>query len=139
MAHRKHRLWTPLNWDDGYIDQGKMKVYRPDYPRSNGQGYTFRYHIVWWMSTGEVVPRDLILHHINGNKLDDSIGNLQLMPQKDHVRLHLTKPEVKISCQWCNKEFRIRPYEKGIAKYCSRKCMWKYIGTHHMDGKEKKK
>ena len=37
---------------------------------------------------GKPIPDGLQVHHINGNRLDNSIKNLQLISHKDHRRIH---------------------------------------------------
>ncbi len=76
VDRRKHFLWTPDNWDDGYICKGRMTVYRPDYPCCTPHGYVSRSRIVWWLVTGEVVRKGKVVHHINGDKMDDRFENL---------------------------------------------------------------
>jgi hypothetical protein len=37
---------------------------------------------------GYSIPRELVVHHINGNMMDNRIENLQLMSIQEHGRLH---------------------------------------------------
>lgn len=37
---------------------------------------------------GRMLERDEVVHHINGNTLDNNIDNLMLMPLSEHARMH---------------------------------------------------
>ena len=53
-------------------------------------GWHYRYRIVWVQYNGPI-PKGAIIHHINGDPLDDRIENLEVMTRKEHVRCHLSK------------------------------------------------
>lgn len=48
-----------------------------------GKRYEYEHRLVVDAEPGEIV------HHINGDKLDNRPENLQVMSQSEHVRLHL--------------------------------------------------
>lgn len=45
-------------------------------------------HVIVWENHSGPVPAGMELHHINGNKLDNRIDNLQLVSRLDHKRIH---------------------------------------------------
>ena len=117
-------IWTPENWEDGYYDnKTRFRVYRPDYPRAwnykTTKGYAFRSHIVWWLHTGEVVPKNCVLHHKNGNHKDDSFDNLEVMLYRDHMRLHYSN-SINTKCAFCAAAFTYKPSRPR--KFCSVRC-----------------
>ena len=127
---RKHELWTPQSWDDGYFDSdGRFRVYRPDYPRAYHEGYALRSHVVWWLSTGTEHPTGTKLHHINEDRTDDRLENLANVTAEAHVKIHCSVSLVTFICEVCKKEFGLLPWrvrqrekEGNKIRFCSWTC-----------------
>ena len=59
-----------------------------EYIRSKINGKTdFRARHIWIMANGSI-PKDMMIHHINNNKQDDRLENLQLVSREEHGKLH---------------------------------------------------
>jgi len=52
-----------------------------------GRGDVKEHHYIWEKSYGKI-PEGFVIHHINFDKLDNRIENLQMMLEKEHLKLH---------------------------------------------------
>jgi hypothetical protein len=83
---------------------GYIKVYLPEHPRADKGGYIPEHHFVMEKHIGRLLYRsssgghntqnDEIVHHIDGDKKNNKIDNLQLMTHSEHMRLHRQKHTV---------------------------------------------
>ena len=67
-----------------------------------------------------------IVHHINGNKRDNRIENLQVMTQDEHNKLHKEKLPKTKTCAECGKEFEPPIKHRGRNILCSKECWIKH-------------
>lgn len=58
--------------ESGYIAEDGYRRVRVD-----GR-YYYIHRLVWWICTGKEVPEDLMIDHIDGNRLNNDIDNLRL-------------------------------------------------------------
>jgi hypothetical protein len=129
---RIHHEWSLDNFNDGYInDEGRFKVYLPNHHRAQQGGYVLRSIVAYEAYTGDIVTKDFVIHHINGNKCDDSDGNLFKMLIGEHQIMHHSLHNGKdCVCEICGKEFYVKRYKitygskKGhnIGRFCSNGC-----------------
>jgi hypothetical protein len=60
-------------------------------------GYIKEEHRVIWERNFGKIPPGMIIHHINGNKKDNSIENLILVSIKEHGNLHKKPNKIRIT------------------------------------------
>ncbi len=95
----------------------------------NGYFKTDDSHIhrdVWEYHMGKI-PDGFIVHHMDENRANNSINNLQCMSRKDHSDHHreevlksLRGAKVVIQCAHCGQT--VTKIKRGINRYCSVKC-----------------
>ena len=62
-----------------------------DHPGGDKDGYVLEHRYVMEQKIGRYLTNNEIVHHINLNKLDNRIENLQVMTIAEHDKLHHTK------------------------------------------------
>lgn len=100
-------------------------------------GYNFLYEHRYLMEEklGRYLEYNEIIHHINGDKLDNRIENLMVLSRSKHGEFNTKPPNIK--CDICKKYFHKRPSKIYKTNFCSRQCMGKYWGR--INGLIKKK
>ena len=94
------------NWD---VDVEKGTVYRLKYEKQIGtifnryvkirppKGYKHwsLHQYIWMVANQCEIPEGYEVHHIDGNKLNNSISNLMLLTEEEHHRLHMDEQHLK--------------------------------------------
>lgn len=80
----KNSRWKGGQWVSG----GYKYVYCPSHPNSKKGGYMLEHRLIMERHIKRYLGEGEIVHHINGDKLDNRIENLKLTTQARHVGLH---------------------------------------------------
>jgi len=93
------------------------------YRKTKVNGQTRNLHQVIWEAAHGPVPEGYLVHHINEDKLDNRLKNLELMLIGDHSRHHNPgiHPKVK-TCEVCGTEYTPHKTKRKRAKTCSWDC-----------------
>lgn len=74
---------------------GYRLIYMPEHNRANHAGYIYEHNLIMERHIkrelkfyGYKNPKNEICHHIDRNKLNNDISNLQLMSEREHFKLH---------------------------------------------------
>lgn len=66
---------------------GYMRQWNPQHPVAFKDGLVLVHRMVWYDNNGEI-PKGMHIHHINGNKTDNRIENLELHSNSEHNLVH---------------------------------------------------
>ena len=72
--------------------EGYLMIHLKNHPMAGHNGYVYLHRLIYAEYIGRNLKSDEIIHHKNGNKLDNRIENLQLVNMSQHRTIHnLTK------------------------------------------------
>jgi hypothetical protein len=75
-------------WNNGTVNGVYILISQPKHPNSNKGGYIAEHRYVMEQKIGRYLKNDEQVHHINLNKHDNRIENLQLMSKEEHDLHH---------------------------------------------------
>ena len=106
-----------------------------NHPKRTKRGYVLLHRIIMEIYLGRLLENDEIVHHVDYNKVNNKLSNLELMLYTEHIKLHMkdkTRKYVILKCPWCNNEFELshnNSYLSKKSKYscncCSNSCRGK--------------
>ena len=111
------------------------------HPNTTNNGYVLHHRIVMENHLGRILNSSEVVHHKNGNKLDNQLDNLLLTTNVEHARIHgleRGKTMGDFICPWCNTLFSRQLSNTHLVKggsytTCSNVCRGKlsrYIQLH---------
>ena len=71
------------------IKKGYKRILLKDHPRTDAKGYVREHILIMEKKLGRFIERTEVVHHIDGNKLNNHPNNLELIEsQSKHMKLH---------------------------------------------------
>lgn len=110
------------------------------YKKRKIQGRTRSEHTVVWEEANGLVPSGYLVHHINEDKHDNRLENLELMEKGAHSRLHNPRihPRIKV-CEVCRKPYEPHITKRKRSKTCSWECRNELIRQASLDREARKR
>lgn len=83
-------LESSPSWKGGrYVTQeGYVRVHKPDHPKATTNGWVFEHVVIACEKIGRMMIKGECVHHIDGNKKNNSPDNLQVTTTSQHTRIH---------------------------------------------------
>ncbi|MCK9461453.1 MAG: hypothetical protein M0R80_17620 [Proteobacteria bacterium] len=137
---KKHKMrskasnWKGIAWNSGKTYKDDPRILAKDkHPKYiTGNSYESDFHRLKKIllpdkcSCGE---EGKILHHIDKNKKNNSVNNIQILCPSCHTTFHNKERGVHkytFNCKWCGKEKTIYSNKKYFPACCSLSCKAKY-------------
>lgn len=95
------------------------------HPLSYKDGKTYYHRHMMAIKLERWVLSEENVHHIDDNKLNNNINNLEILSRKEHSDLHNPRLKSNIICKICKVEFY--PSTSKTSKFCSDSCFKKSI------------
>lgn len=117
------------SWKGGEREHaGYILVYKKDHSNCSSTGYCPKHRLVMEEHLGRFLLETEVVHHIDGDKHNNNIGNLRLYnSQAEHV--HDNRYKGSKRCLVCKKLFMKPPFESVKCflerKYCCLECRLK--------------
>jgi hypothetical protein len=83
--------------DKGYVANG--------YKRRANKGKKIQEHIKIWLESGRLIPKGYQIHHIDFNKQNNSLDNLECLSPKEHRKRHRAYDYSTIKDEYYNKAY----------------------------------
>ena len=123
-----HKGYT-ITWN------GYKMVKCPNHPHCDGKGYIREHILVMEKYLGRYLTEDEVVHHIDENKLNNDISNLQLMTKYEHKCYHSSKPRKHVDLEKA-KELLLKGYTMPqVAKHynVSESCLRKKFKSNGIE------
>lgn len=113
------------------------------HPCATKNSYVLEHRVVVENHLGRILGSDEVVHHINGDRKDNRLENLEVLSSTEHRRNHCIsrgRKTVDLVCPWCKKVFVRRHGNTHLSKgtswtSCSSTCRGKFSRRVQLQGR----
>ena len=110
---------------------------KPLHPKANGKGLYPSHRIIMENYLKRYLDENEVVHHVNGNKIDNTLSNLKVLENDQHTAMHRKdkrEENIQCICSLCGTHFELKPVvyrlrtnrNKSKNIFCSRSCGTKF-------------
>ena len=128
-------MWHDYRISGPYLNNGRLRVI----VKKGKEQHTISYpKYLMEVHLNKRLPKSVVVHHKDGNPLNNELSNLEILERSTHTRKHATRysESIEVTCKWCRKIFTLdrigqqrRTQNKNRSKagpFCSFSCRGKY-------------
>ncbi len=96
---------THPNWKGGRYESGRAYIHKPEHPNSDCRGYIMEHILIAEAALGFYLPEKSVIHHIDGNPLNNSNSNLVICQDQGYHHLLHCRQRALAGCGDANKRY----------------------------------
>lgn len=108
----------PITGKRIFDSHGYVKIYAPTHPLADSTGRVYEHRMVVH-DAGIAIPIGSEVHHINGDRADNRLENLEVLSRDAHRQHHDAQRQPKFqNCVVCGKTYQLTPSKKARSQTC---------------------
>lgn len=108
----------------------------PEHPRATSNGYVLEHRVLMENKLNRLLETNEEVHHIDGDRHNNTIENLEVVSRGEHQRLHMKlrfpkgRTMIAMVCDGCGTTFereKRNSHPEAEKHFCKQECYWKFL------------